>query len=98
MDMKLVDLITDLKRIWKHEGYCECKYEDYLHDDMAAVHEFDALIPLANKYQIEWKDLYGAEDVKEIWDNENILSWRIEKKVIENIKTINNEIGDYCEC
>lgn len=98
MDTELIDMFVDLKRIWNHQGYVDCKSEYCYKDEMAAQHEFNALIPLANKYKTEWKDLYGREELVALWDSIAIISWRIESKIIKEIKKINQELGDYCEC
>lgn len=93
---ELKEFINDFKKIIHKQGYSSCRFMYCERDEIAAEEEFEDLIPLAKKYNVDYEDLLNQDDEypMDMWECGDSLGWRIQKKIEENITEIDKELGD----
>lgn len=80
--MDKAELIRDLMELAWLQGNHECRFMYCEKDEIAAKEQFDDLIPLAKKYEVD----YEKTDGMNFWEEGDKLEYKIFKKIEEEIK------------
>ena len=84
MDMDKAELIRDLMELAWLQGNHECRFMYCKKDEIAAEEAFDEVIPLAEKYEVE----YEKVDRMDFWEEGESLEYKILKKIEEEMEKV----------
>lgn len=82
--MDKAELIRDLMELAWLQGSHECRFMYCKKDEIAAEECFDEVIPLAEKYEVEYEKVDGMD----FWEEGESLEYKILKKIEEEMEKV----------
>lgn len=82
--MDKAELIRDLMELAWLQGNHECRFMYCKKDEIAAEESFDEVIPLAEKYEVEYEKVDGMD----FWEEGEQLEFKIFEKIKQEIEEV----------